>query len=90
VSEIPQILMYSNTWCSYCERARALLARKAIPYQEIRLDEMPDRRQEMIERSGGRRSVPQIFIGNSHAGGFEELYELDRSGELDRLLCGAA
>ncbi len=82
--------MYSTTWCSYCERARALLARKAVHYHEVRLDEMPDRRQEMIERSGGRRSVPQIFIGAWHVGGFEELYELDHSGELDRLLRGAA
>jgi len=82
----PAVLMYSTTWCPYCERARALLQRKSVEYLEIKLDDEPDQREVMLERSNGRRTVPQIFIGETHVGGFDELYALDRSGELDRLL----
>ena len=82
----PAVLMYSTTWCPYCERARALLQRKSVEYREIKLDDEPDQREVMLERSNGRRTVPQVFIGERHVGGFDELYALDRSGELDRLL----
>jgi glutaredoxin 3 len=77
--------MYSTGWCPYCARARALLERKGIAFHEIDIETGAELRAEMIARSG-RRSVPQIFIGERHVGGFEELYELDRSGELDSLL----
>ena len=82
----PDVLMYSTTWCPYCERARALLQRKSVTFREIKLDDEPEQRELMLERSNGRRTVPQIFIGDTHVGGFDELYGLDRSGELDRLL----
>jgi glutaredoxin 3 len=85
-SNSPEVVMYSTTWCPFCERARALLERKSVAYREIKLDEDPDQREAMLARSRGRRTVPQIFIGETHVGGFDELYALDRSGELDQLL----
>jgi glutaredoxin 3 len=86
VATHPEVLMYSTIWCPYCERARELLQRKSVEFRDIRLDDHPDRREAMLARSNGRRTVPQIFIGETHVGGFDELYALDRSGELDRLL----
>src|SRR5262245_16029474 len=82
----PDIRVYSTSFCPYCDRARALLARKGAAYTEIKVDEDPARRDEMLRLSGGRRTVPQIFIGDRHVGGFDELYALDRRGELDPLL----
>jgi glutaredoxin 3 len=81
-----EIVIYSTTWCGYCARARGLLDRKGVAYREIKLDETPAERETMMNRAGGRRSVPQIFIGERHVGGYDELSELERSGELDRLL----
>jgi glutaredoxin 3 len=78
------VIMYSTGWCGFCARARALLERKGIAFREIDVDEA-EARAEMVTRSG-KRSVPQIFIGPRHVGGFEELYALERSGELDQLL----
>ena len=86
MSETPDVVMYSTAWCPYCERARALLERKGARLREVKVDEDPAERQAMLTRSGGRRSVPQIFIGDRHVGGFDELYALDRAGELDKLL----
>jgi glutaredoxin 3 len=80
------VLIYSTSWCGYCERARALLNRKGVEFREIKLDEEPAERETMMTRSGGRRSVPQIFIGERHVGGFDELYALEHAGELDQLL----
>lgn len=79
------IVMYSTGWCPYCERARALLARKGLTFREIKVDESPADREAMLARSGGRRTVPQIFIGERHVGGFDDLYAIDKSGELDTL-----
>lgn len=81
-----EVLMYSTSWCGFCERARGLLRRKGVEFREVRLDETPDEREAMMSRSGGRRSVPQIFIGDHHVGGYDELAALDRAGELDQLL----
>jgi glutaredoxin 3 len=81
-----EVLMYSTSWCGFCERARDLLRRKGVAFREILLDEMPQERDNMMRRSGGRRSVPQIFIGDRHVGGYDELAQLDRAGELDQLL----
>lgn len=78
--------MYSTSWCGFCERARGLLRRKGVEFREILLDETPKERETMMHRSGGRRSVPQIFIGDRHVGGYDELAALDRAGELDQLL----
>jgi glutaredoxin 3 len=82
----PEVVMYSTTWCPYCARARALLQRKSVAYREIEIDEEPAQREAMLARSGGRRTVPQIFIGERHVGGFDDLYALEQSGELDHLL----
>jgi glutaredoxin 3 len=83
--QVPDIVMYSTGWCPYCDRARALLARKGLTFREIKVDENPLERDAMLARSGGRRTVPQIFIGERHVGGFDDLYAIDKSGELDRL-----
>ena len=83
-----QVEMYSTGFCGYCDRARALLGRKGVNVVEIKVDEKPEDRAAMLKRSGGQRTVPQIFIGDRHVGGYAELAALDRSGELDRLLAG--
>lgn len=82
----PQVIMYSTHFCGYCERARQLLARKQVSVNEIKIDDQPEQRDIMLQRSGGRRTVPQIFIGERHVGGFDDLVALDRKGELDPLL----
>jgi glutaredoxin 3 len=85
----PDIVVYSTGWCPYCVRARALLERKGLPFREIKIDENPAEREAMLARSGGRRTVPQIFVGDHHVGGFDELYALDKAGKLDALTAGA-
>jgi glutaredoxin 3 len=85
MTQASEIVMYSTGWCPYCQRARALFARRNLAFREIRLDEQPAERAAMLARSGGRRTVPQIFIGDRHVGGFDELYALDKAGELDEL-----
>jgi glutaredoxin 3 len=80
------VVMYSTGWCPYCERAKALLGRKEVAFLDIKVDEDPAERDAMLKRSGGRRTVPQIFIGDRHVGGFDELYALEKTGELDKLL----
>jgi glutaredoxin 3 len=82
----PAVVMYSSGWCPYCMRARALFERKGIALMEIKVDEQPQERDTMLARSGGRRTVPQIFVGDRHVGGFDDLYALDQAGELDKLL----
>ena len=82
----PDIVMYSTGWCPYCDRARGLLQRKGVAVREVKVDEDADERAAMLKRSGGRRTVPQIFIGDRHVGGYDELYALDKTGELDKLL----
>ena len=84
----PTIVVYTTGWCPYCQRARALLTEKGLEIKEINVDEDGKLREEMIARSG-RRTVPQIFIGDKHVGGCDDLYALDGSGELDRLIQGA-
>jgi glutaredoxin 3 len=86
----PDILMYSTHVCAYCDRARQLFARKQVAFREIKIDDQPEQRDLMLKRSGGRRTVPQIFIGDLHVGGFDDLAALDRKGELDALLGIAA
>ena len=77
--------MYTTSSCSFCMRAKGLLRSKGIEWDEINLDESPERRDEMIERSG-RRSVPQIWIGETHVGGCDDLFALDHEGKLDSML----
>jgi glutaredoxin 3 len=81
--------MYSTAVCPYCVRAEQLLNRKGVAdIEKVRVDLEPQRRLEMMERTG-RRTVPQIFIGDTHVGGCDELYDLDRTGRLDLLLAAA-
>ena len=79
------VVVYSAGYCGYCVRAKALLERKAIEFTEIMVDEDPAQRVVMEQRSG-RRTVPQVFIGDHHVGGYDELYRLEREGKLDALL----
>jgi glutaredoxin 3 len=85
----PKILVYSTDWCPYCARALGLLERKGAKFEIINIDERPEARAEMMARSG-RRSVPQIFIGDTHVGGCDDLYALDAAGGLDPLLNSGA
>jgi len=81
----PEIVMYATDTCPYCQAARRLFNGKAVRWTEISVSAEPGRKSEMIERSG-RRTVPQVFIGNQHIGGFDDLDTLDQEGALDRLL----
>lgn len=80
-----KVIMYSSASCSYCVRAKMLLDQKDVDYQEIRVDQNPSKREEMIKLSG-RQTVPQIFINNQHIGGFDDMWALEQKGELDKLL----
>lgn len=81
----PTVTLYTTRYCPYCIRARQLLQSKGVTYDEIAVDEQPALRREMMQRSG-RRTVPQIWIGERHIGGCDELYQLERAGRLDALL----
>lgn len=84
----PTVTLYMSEWCPYCQRARSLLTQKNVVFSEINVEDQPQFREEMIARSN-RRTVPQIFIGDRHVGGCDDLFQLDHSGELDRLIQGA-
>ena len=77
--------MYVTAWCPYCSRARRLLQSKSVPFEEIDIDAHPEARAEMLARGGGH-SVPQIFIGDIHVGGSDELLAREASGTLDPLI----
>jgi glutaredoxin 3 len=85
-ADSPAVIMYATAWCPYCMRARSLFERLGVGYKEIAVDEEPEQRADMVTRSGGHRTVPQIFIGDRHIGGFDELNALEHSGELRTLL----
>lgn len=78
--------IYTTPLCGFCHAAKRLLDKKGVAYNEIDVAADPGRRPEMVERSGGRRTVPQIFIGDTHVGGCDDLFELESDGELDKLL----
>ena len=80
------VVVYSKSWCPYCTAAKSLLTRKGVPFEEIDVDGRPDLQQAMSVRAHGRRSVPQIFIGETHVGGSDDLHDLEASGGLDKLL----
>jgi glutaredoxin 3 len=82
------VTLYVTDWCPYCQRAKNLLTQKNVVFSEKNVDDQPELREEMIARSN-RRTVPQIFIGDRHIGGCDELFALEHSGELDRLIQGA-
>lgn len=85
-----EIVMYSSPICPFCTRARALLRRKAVDFKEIDVLADSKHKTEMIEKAGGRRTVPQIFVGKIHVGGCDELMALEQKGELDPLLDSAS
>lgn len=86
---MPRITMYSTGVCPYCQMAERLLRSKGIAaIDKVRVDLEPERRAEMMEKTG-RRTVPQIYIGETHVGGYQELAALDRAGKLDELLRAA-
>lgn len=80
------VVIYTKAYCPYCVRAVGLLREKQVAYQEIRIDLQPERRDEMISRANGRTTVPQIFIGEQHIGGCDDMVALDNQGKLDSLL----
>jgi glutaredoxin 3 len=81
-----RIEIYTTRYCGYCRSAKALLTRKGVTFSEIDVTGDHEGRGRMVERANGRMTVPQIFIGSTHVGGFAELYDLDRAGRLDPLL----
>ncbi|HVX92033.1 MAG TPA: glutaredoxin 3 [Xanthobacteraceae bacterium] len=78
--------VYTTPYCPYCTAAKELLRRKGVPFSEINVAGDRDRRAQMIERANGRMTVPQIFIGTVHVGGYDDLHALDQAGKLDPLL----
>lgn len=78
-----KVEVYSSIFCPYCARAKSLLERKGVEFETIDVMAQPKRRDEMVERAGGRTSVPQIFINGEHIGGSDDLHALDRAGQLD-------
>lgn len=80
------IVIYTSAFCGYCARAKRLLNEKGAEFNEIGVDMNPSLREEMMEKAGGRHTVPQIFINGRHVGGCDDLHELDERGELDKLL----
>jgi glutaredoxin 3 len=82
------VTIYTRMMCGYCSAARRLLERKGVPYIEHDASFSPELRQEMISRANGRSTFPQIFVGDLHVGGSDELHELERQGRLDPLLAG--
>jgi len=85
----PRVVMYATDWCPYCSRARQLLSRKGVAFEEIDVEMSPESRAQMRARSG-RTSVPQIFIGDTHVGGCDDLHALEARGALDALLSRVA
>jgi len=80
-----KITIYTTSFCPYCVRAKALFDRKSLKYEEVNVEDQQER-DKMIEKAGGRRTVPQIFIGSVHVGGCDDLYALEKEGKLDEIL----
>jgi len=80
-----KVQIYTTTWCPYCDAAKSLLDDKGVPYDEIDVTDAT-LRMEMVQRAHGRRTVPQIFVGDTHVGGFDEMAVFERRGKLDPLL----
>ncbi|MBC3365169.1 glutaredoxin 3 [Pseudomonas sp. SWRI154] len=82
---MPHVVVYSSDYCPYCSRAKMLLKNKGVEFEEIKVDGKPQLRAEMTKKAG-RTSVPQIWIGDTHVGGCDDLFALERAGKLDALL----
>ena len=83
---MPKIEVYSTAVCPYCVAAKNLLKARGLEWTEVRVDRDAEQRHAMLARSGGRRTVPQIFVNDQHVGGYDELVAADRSGKLKQLL----
>lgn len=83
---MPKVSIYTSSLCPYCHMAKELLAAKGVMFEEIDVSGAADLRAQMRAKAGGRNTVPQIWIGEQHVGGCDDLYALDRAGQLDRLL----
>ena len=81
-----EVVIYTRDWCSYSDAARALLERKGVAFKEINATGKPELRKEMVEKANGGSTFPQVFIGNTHVGGCDDLYALEEQGKLDALL----
>jgi len=81
-----KVVVYTKAWCPYCVAAKQLLARKNAAFEEISVDGDAAAQRAMAQRAGGRSTVPQIFVGETHVGGCDDLHALDRAGRLDALL----
>ncbi len=81
-----KVSIYTTPICPYCVQAKRLLSKKGVAYEEIDVSRNPELRRKLIEMSGGRMTVPQIFVGETHIGDCDEIYALDRAGRLDALL----
>ena len=84
------VTIYTTGWCPYCSAAKGLLKQKGAAFQEIDVERTAGARATMVQRAGGRTSVPQIFVRDTHVGGCDDLYALDRAGKLDALLAATA
>jgi glutaredoxin 3 len=80
------VVIYTRPFCGFCARALSLLSQKGVAFTEIEAGMDPDKRREMVQRSGGRSTFPQIFIGGTHIGGCDEMMALERAGKLDPML----
>jgi glutaredoxin 3 len=80
-----KVEIYTTGWCPYCHAAKSLLAEKGVAFDEVDADD-PEIRRAMVQRANGRRTVPQIFIGETHVGGYDDMAALERRGQLDPLL----
>lgn len=83
---MPKVEIYTADFCPYCKHAKALFDRKGVKYDLIEIDGSDESRQDMMKRTGGARTIPQIFINGEHIGGFDETSKLDKLGKLDELL----
>jgi glutaredoxin 3 len=83
---VKPVKIYTTTYCGYCVRAKDLLTRKGVKYEEVDVTGNDDMRSKLVEMSGGQRTVPQIFIGDTHVGGYSDLARLDSEGRLDPML----
>ncbi|MBC8212728.1 MAG: glutaredoxin 3 [Gammaproteobacteria bacterium] len=83
---MPEVVIYSSGFCPYCSWAKRMLDAKKVAYSEIRIDQVEGAQQDMLAKSKGQMSVPQIFIGDFHVGGYTDMVKLDQQGKLDSLL----
>jgi glutaredoxin 3 len=87
-SLVKPVKIYTTNYCGYCVRAKDLLKRKGVAYEEVDVSGNDEMRAKLVEMSNGQRTVPQIFIGDTHVGGYSDLSQLDRAGKLDPMLQG--